>query len=186
MENQLDRGKRVTDDFMTTSDAAAALTRFELAAMRYVQSYDRWLQGLYTMLGRRGINLSDITLLQTIRMMGTEPDVAELGLFLNRFDHSNIQYSLKKLEQFNLIERNPGETVRKTRYSLTDTGRDITNRFAKFREGILVDMCQKIDVDWTGSAHDASAFLDELRQSLDTCTQLLIDRNVLSDSQVKV
>lgn len=186
MEKTIDRGNRVTDDFMTSSETAAALTRLELATVRYMESYDRWLQGLYTMLGRRGLNLGDMVLLQTIRMMGTEPDAPELGLFLNRFDHSNIQYSLKKLEQFDLIEKHAGETQRKTRYALTETGKTVTTRFARFRQGILVDMCGQLAQDWGERAHETGAFLDELRKCLESSTELLIDRNVLSDSQVKL
>jgi predicted MarR family transcription regulator len=186
MGDRINRGSRVTDDFMTRSETAAALTRVELAIVRYMESYDRWLQGLYTMIGRRGLNISDMVLLQTIRMMGTEPDAPELGLFLNRFDYSNIQYSLKKLEQFELIERRSGETQRKTRYALTEAGRHFTTRFARFREGILVAALAEEGEAWEARAHNVSAFLDDLRKALDSSTELLIDRNVLSDSQVKL
>jgi predicted MarR family transcription regulator len=182
---KIDRGIRVEDDFMTADEAAALVTRLELAVHRLQQSMDRWTSELHHMVGPRAMSANDVGVLHAVRMLSGDPDISALARFLNRFDNANIQYSLKKLEEFELLERIADKPSRKTRYRVTEAGRSVSDRFSHFRRHILVNELER-DGALLADIPQIAENLDSLRTLLEQKTQLIVDRNVLPDDQVKI
>lgn len=181
----VDRGDRVEDDFMTADEAAGLITRLELAINRVSQSLERWTVELHHMVGNRAMGVNDVNVLHAVRMLSGAPDIGALARFLNRFDHANIQYSLKKLEEYEFIERISDKPSRKTLYRTTAEGLTVSDRFSHFRRHILVSELEKQE-EWITCIPEISKKLDDLRVVLEQKTQLIVDRNVLGDDQVKV
>lgn len=170
----------LSDRYMTDNDGASALTRVELAMIRAVEAFSRWCFFLHKSVGAAGLSAQDVWLLHSIRMRGGAQNLSELLLFLNRHDVSTLQYSLKKIEQFGLIERITGNSKREAGYRLTDAGRRATEDYADLREEILVSLVS--DVNGLPAALGAAAgALERLTGLYDQSTQTVLNRKILGD-----
>ncbi len=165
--------------YMTDSDAAAALTRAELAMIRAVEAFARWCTFLHRSVSDAPLSATDVWLLHSIRMRGNAQSLSELLLFLNRNDVSTLQYSLRKIEQSGLIERITGNSRREAGYRLTARGMAATDAYAKLRDELLVALVGDVR-DLPGRLDSAAGALERLTGLYDQATQTVLNRKILS------
>jgi predicted MarR family transcription regulator len=167
------------DIYMTDADAAAALTRIELATIRAMEAFGRWAHYLHGSVSGARIGFQEICLLHSIRMRGGAQNLSELMMFLNRTDVSTIQYSLRKIEQHGLIERVTGRSRREAGYRLTEAGVRTTDAYARRRTAILLELIEEIN-GFTGSLGTAAAALERMTGLYDQATQTVLNQKILA------
>jgi predicted MarR family transcription regulator len=69
--------------------------------------------------------------------------IKDLARLANREDIPNMQYSLRKLIGAGLVVRE-GSGRSGISYSVTDKGREVTDRYAEIRGALLVDAVQSV------------------------------------------
>jgi predicted MarR family transcription regulator len=166
--------------YMTQAVEAAALTRLELAIIRVYEAFGRWAVELHK-LGddaARPIGFNDIAILHCTRMRGHEPSLSELLHFLNRHDIANLQYSLKKLTKYGLVESCAGSSRRESRFALTPLGMQITDKYAAVRNDVLITLLQSIK-DSSQDLTRAALTLEHLIGTYDQASQAVLNRHIL-------
>lgn len=167
-----------SDIYMTKDTDAAAVTRVELAMIRSIEAFDRWAYFLHRSVSRATLSTHDVRILHSIRMRGGAQNLSELLLFLNRNDVSTLQYSLKKIEQFGLIERVTGNSKREAGYRLTAVGSEVTTAFSTLREELLISLASDVR-GLTDTLHQAAGALERLTGLYDQATQAVLNRKIL-------
>ena len=178
--NDSDIGERMSDRYMTASDASSSLTRAELAMMRAHEAFERWGYFLHKSVSGKALGRQDVALLHSIRMRGGAQNLSELLLFLNRNDVSTIQYSLRKIEQAGFIERITGSSKREAGYRLTETGLAATEAYAKLRNEILVELVGDVN-GLMEALNTAAAAFERLTGLYDQSTQTVLNRKILGN-----
>ncbi len=167
-----------TDSYMTKEPRAEAVTRAELALIRGTAAFTRWSLFLHKSVSNSQLSAPDICLLHSIRMCGGAQNLSELLLFLNRNDVSTLQYSLKKIEQWGLIERVTGNSKREAGYRLTEEGMAVTEAYSAARDELLLPLIA--DVSGLVDALDqAAASFERLTGIFDQATQSVLNRRIL-------
>lgn len=166
------------DRYMSSSDLAAALVRMEVAMVRTIMGFGRWTAACQKSVCGAPLGPEDVWLLHAIRMRGGPQNLSELLLFLNRNDVSTIQYSLKKIEQWGLIERVTGSSKREAGYRLTEKGLAATGDYAEVRESMLVKLLADTHVTVETLEHTAAS-LERMTGVYDQTTQAVLNRKVL-------
>lgn len=167
-----------TDElYMSRSELAAELTRAELAMMRAIEAFSRWCNVLHKTVANAHLSYRDIALLHAIRMCGKAQNLSELLMFLNRNDVSTLQYSLKKLEQENLVQRVTGSSKREAGYLLTEYGIAATEEYSEIRSEILVSLLDEFR-DFGPRLSTASSAIERLSGAYDQATQSVMNRKL--------
>jgi predicted MarR family transcription regulator len=166
------------DRYMTDDQDSAALTRTELALVRTMEAFNRWAVFLNKAVTGFGLSAQDVSLLHSIRMRGGAQNLSELLLFLNRNDVSTIQYSLRKLEQFGLVERIVGSSKREAGYRLTEAGEKATAEYAELRQELLIRLLSEIN-QFGPALEQAAGALERLTGLYDQATQTVLNRKIL-------
>lgn len=148
--------------------------------IRAVEAFGRWCYFLHKSISGSALSAQDIWLLHSIRMRGGAQNLSELLLFLNRNDVSTLQYSLKKIEQFGLIERITGNSKREAGYRLTEAGLNATEAYAQLRDELLVSLVSDVNGLPEALSHAAGA-LERLTGLYDQSTQTVLNRKILGD-----
>jgi predicted MarR family transcription regulator len=136
------------------------LTELEYALMRTFESFLRWQTECLAL--SAGIQASgpENALLHVVRMKDRPKSVKELARLTNREDIPNIQYGLRKLMKAGLVERE-GASRTGVVYSVTEQGREVTDRYARARRELLVALAARLDDPEKGFG-DAAQVLDLL------------------------
>jgi predicted MarR family transcription regulator len=166
--------------YMTRSADASTLTRAELAMIRVLEAFSRWSYFLHKSVSGRPLGPQDVWLLHSIRMCGGAQNLSELLLFLNRNDVSTIQYSLRKIEQFGLIERVTGHSKREAGYRLTELGIEATDSYAELREEMMVGLVGDV-IGLVPALAEAASALERLTSLYDQSTQSVLNRKILGN-----
>ncbi|MBL0923098.1 MAG: winged helix DNA-binding protein [Sphingomonadaceae bacterium] len=167
-----------SDLYMTEGDTAAVLTRVELAMIRAIEAFNRWAFFLHKGVGGPQLAPQDIFLLHSIRMRGGAQNLSELLLFLNRNDVSTLQYSLKKIEQFGLIQRVTGNSKREAGYRLTGAGMTLTEDYAQVRQELLIALVGDVK-NLSVALEGAAGALERLTGLYDQSTQAVLNRKIM-------
>ncbi len=120
------------------------LTELEYALMRAGESFARWQVECLAMSGAVAANGPENVLLHVIRMNDRPKTAKELARLTNREDMPNIQYGLRKLLKAGLIHRE-GSARSGIVYSVTDSGRAVTERYAEVRRQLLMALVGRLD-----------------------------------------
>lgn len=163
------------DRYMSGSELAAVLVRMEVAMVRTIEGFARWSSTLHRCVSGTSIGPQEVWLLHGIRMRGGPQNLSELLQFLNRNDVSTIQYSLRKIESFGLIERVTGGSRREAGYRLTEKGRAATSDYATVREEVLVGLLDTLQASVETLQRTAEA-LEQLTGVYDQTTQQVLNR----------
>jgi predicted MarR family transcription regulator len=166
------------EGYMAASAECSALTRAELAMIRANEAFARWIVLLHRSVDGTSIGWQEVVLLHTIRMCGGAQNLSELLLFLNRNDVSTIQYSLRKLEQFELVERVTGRSKREAGYKLTARGIEATQKYAAQREKLLVSLMGELS-GYATSLDSAAAAFERLTALFDQATKGVLNSKVM-------
>lgn len=164
--------------YMTAGVEASALTRAELAMIRAIEAFQRWTFFLHKSISGTVLGAQDVWLLHSIRMRGGAQNLSELLMFLNRTEVSTLQYSLRKIEQFGLIERTTGSSKREAGYRLTAEGVAVTDAYARLRDDLLVGLVGEVN-NFVPALEAAAATLERLTGLYDQSTQTVLNRKIL-------
>lgn len=121
----------------------SSLTDFEFSFMHAMHAFERWLIQAARALQLDELSSQEIIILHVVRMMDRPKDASTVAHLLNRDDLSNVQYSLRKLEKLSLIEREKFGSS--SRYSISERGLDLTERYAAVRRNMLVRQLSQLD-----------------------------------------
>jgi predicted MarR family transcription regulator len=117
--------------------AEVELTELEFALMRAVEAFGRWQPECLANVSDFPANAPECVLLHLIRMNERPKSIKDLAQLINRTDIPNLQYSLRKLIKGGLVVRRGSGRTGVT-YSVTATGRKITDDYAEVRKILLV------------------------------------------------
>jgi predicted MarR family transcription regulator len=73
-----------------------------------------------------------------VRMHNRPKNSATIARMINRDDIPNIQYSLRKLESANLIQKSKEKPGKIFSYSVTGLGRKVTDEYSNIRSDLLM------------------------------------------------
>ncbi len=162
------------ETYLSTSELAAELTRAELAMIRSIEAFSRWCNTLHKTVANAHLSYRDIAVLHAIRLCGNAQNLSELLMFYNRNDVSTLQYSLKKLEQEDLVKRVTGSSKREAGYQLTEKGIEATKKYAEIRLEILVGLLDEVK-DFGPKIGAAASAIERLTSAYDQATQSVMN-----------
>lgn len=165
------------ENYMSSSSLAAELTRAELAMIRAIEAFSRWSTVLHKTVANSPLSYRDVAVLHAIRMCGDAQNLSELLMFLNRNDVSTLQYSLKKLEQDDLVQRVTGSSKREAGYRLTERGLKATGQYAELRGEILINLLKDLR-DYGPALESAAAAMERLTGAYDQAAQSVMNRKI--------
>ena len=134
------------------------VTELEFALMRTLEAFARWVAAADEMVGTSDLKHAEHIILHVILMQNRPKSGATIARLLNRDDIPNIQYSLRKLESADLIQKNREAGTKIYTYSITPLGEKLTNEYSKLRSELLVRNLNSI-TDFDKRAEDATQLL---------------------------
>jgi len=119
------------------------VAEIEYALMRANQAFERWQTECLASVIDFAASGEENAMLHIIRMNDRPKSIKDLARLANREDIPNIQYSLRKLISAGLVVRQGSGRAGVT-YSVTDLGREVTDRYAEVRGTLLVDAIESV------------------------------------------
>jgi len=126
---------------LATDDFEVGVTELEFSIFRVSAAFERWQADCLGCCHGQPFSGTDTALLHVIRMHDRPKGISELARLLKRDDLSNLQYSTRKLLKAGLIEKSRQAGSKKdVTYQVSAVGRDVTDRYARFRQELLISM----------------------------------------------
>lgn len=113
------------------------VSEIEYALMRANEAFGRWQTECLASVVDLAVSGPENAMLHIIRMNDRPKSIKDLARLANREDIPNIQYSLRKLIGAGLVVRQ-GSGRSGVTYSVTDSGRAVTDQFAEIRASLLI------------------------------------------------
>jgi len=130
---------------LATDESEVALTELEFSIIRVSAAFERWQSDCLACCHGQIFSGSDTAALHVIRMHDRPKSISEIGRLLKRDDQSNLQYGIRKLFKAGLIEKTRDTTSKKdVTYQVSELGREVTDRYAEFRNELLVSLAQTV------------------------------------------
>lgn len=122
------------------------VTELEYALMRAGAAFSRWQAECLGAVSGISVTGEENAMLHVIRLNDRPKGLKEIARLTNRDDVPNLQYALRKFSKLGLIQRTGGKSgaVYGAVYSVTDLGRDVTDRYAKLRASLLIEFTDVI------------------------------------------
>jgi predicted MarR family transcription regulator len=138
------RGARGLDKHwhLATDEFEVEVTELEFSIFRVSAAFERWQADCLGCCHGQPFSGTDTALLHVIRMHDRPKGISELARLLKRDDLSNLQYGVRKLLKAGLIEksRQTGTSKKDVTYQVSALGRDVTDKYARFRKELLISM----------------------------------------------
>jgi predicted MarR family transcription regulator len=136
------RGKGIDKHWhLATNDFEIGLTELEFSIFRVSAAFERWQADCLGCCHGQYFSGTDTAVLHVIRMHDRPKSISEIGRLLKRDDLSNLQYGVRKLLKAGLIEKSRDAGSKKdVTYQVSQLGRDITDKYAGFRQELLIAM----------------------------------------------
>jgi predicted MarR family transcription regulator len=126
---------------LATNDFEIGLTELEFAIFRVSAAFERWQGDCLGCCHGQSFSGTDTAMLHVIRMHDRPKSISELARLLKRDDLSNLQYGVRKLLKAGLVEKSRDAGSKKDMtYQVTRLGRDVTDKYAVFRQELLISM----------------------------------------------
>ncbi len=122
-----------------------ATTEFEWAMMRLQAAFERSCVQLANLAGKETLSFQELLLLHVVAMQHHPQTSQSLARQLNRDDVPNIQYTLRKLQQQDLVRKRREPRGRIYTYEATESGREFVERYAEVRSLLLTGKTRFID-----------------------------------------
>lgn len=135
------------------------LSEFEYAALRFMAAFNRWNETAALAASGEALTATELSLLHVIRMQDRPKSSAMVANLLNRDDHSNIQYGLRKLRKLDLITARKDPKRKGFEYEVTARGQRLTDDHGELAREIIYPATRSID----GSSEKLVAASDLLR-----------------------
>lgn len=133
---------------LATNDFEVGLSEFEFSIFRVSAAFERWQSDCLACCHGHSFSGTDTAMLHVIRMHDRPKSISEIGRLLKRDDLANLQYGVRKLLKAGLIEKSRDAGSKKdVTYQATERGREITSKYAEFRQELLISMAQSIAGD---------------------------------------
>jgi predicted MarR family transcription regulator len=145
----------------------------------------RWVAAADEMVGLSELKHAEHVILHVIRMQNRPKSAATIARLLNRDDIPNIQYSLRKLENAELIQKNKEAGTKIYNYGITDLGKKLTDEYSKLRSELLIRNLVSI-TDFDSRAEDATQLLSIMTGIYEESGRKSASFNRADDAQVKV
>lgn len=178
----------------SSADAAAArrwhlsqdsdsqdLVGAEFGILRLMAAFERAAVNLFKLVSDFDASFSEIVLLHVVRTHDRPKDAATIAQLVNRTDHPNVLYSLRKLTSAHLIKKSRSGAL--TTFEVTEKGRRVTDRYAAVRRQLLL-----ADFDrYQNSREDLASVTQTLRlmasvYEAETRTMATVDPNLIFGS----
>ena len=128
---------------LATDTFEVGVTELEFSIFRIAAAFERWQADCLGCCIGQPFSGTDTALLHVIRMHDRPKGISELARLLKRDDLSNLQYGVRKLLKAGLIEKSAHAGSKKdVTYQVSSQGRDITDRYARFRQELLISMAR--------------------------------------------
>jgi predicted MarR family transcription regulator len=118
------------------------VTELEFALMRVGESFARWQGECFAASSGFAASGSENALLHVIRLHERPKPLKELARLTNRDDLPNLQYALRKLVKLGLIKQAGARS--NVVYSVTERGRQVTDRYAELRTKLLIEFTRSV------------------------------------------
>lgn len=128
---------------LAQSEPEMKLSSFELELWRVFHGFLRWQEDCERCFNSYDLSGNDISVLHVIRARNNPKTIADVARILNREDMYNIQYSVRKLERLELIEKITKKSKKTTAYTITEKGVTNTDVFTTAKRDILVELFKK-------------------------------------------
>lgn len=157
-----EKGKEAVDRswHLASNALEVDVTELEYALMRAFEAFGRWQGECLASVIDLVASGPENAMLHIIRMHDRPKTIKDLARLANREDIPNMQYSLRKLIGAGLVVRN-GSGRSGVTYSVTDKGREVTDRYADVRASLLIKAVQTVP-NLTGRMREAASTLDLL------------------------
>ncbi len=133
---------------LATDNYEIGLTELEFAIIRVSAAFERWQSDCLACCHGQTFSGSDTAVLHVIRMHDRTKSISEIGRLLKRDDQSNLQYGIRKLLKAGLIEKaDSGSAKKGVTYQVSELGREVTDRYAEFRQELLISLTRSISGD---------------------------------------
>jgi predicted MarR family transcription regulator len=142
-EAQVVLGHRNWDMGLTPHDVMQ--TEFEWATIRFQQAFERYCMQIAHISGLGELSFPELILLH---VMGLQDGPITSGLLarqINAEGVANIQYSLRKLESYQLVAKTRVTGGNTQAYELTEKAGNLIKKYAHFRQRALTDQTKVID-----------------------------------------
>lgn len=146
---------------LANDKTALRLTELEFAMMRCQEAFARWINAADEMVGLSELKHSEHVILHVIRMQNRPKSGPTIARLINRDDLPNIQYSLRKLETADLIEKKKEKGSKVYVYKITTLGERYTDEYSKLRTELLIRNVKSISA-FDQRADDSSHLLSIL------------------------
>ncbi len=130
----------------------------EFALMRAFEAFGRWQAECLGAVIDLAASGPENAMLHIIRMNERPKSIKDLARLSNREDIPNMQYSLRKLIRAGLVEKT-GSGRSGVTYTVTQKGREVTDRYADVRASLLTKAIQSVP-DLRHRLEDATQTLD--------------------------
>lgn len=129
---------------LAENDTEIELSELESALYRVTAAFDRWTADCIATASNLPLSSTENSILHIIRMKNRPKTISDIGRFLNRDDVPNLQYALRKLLKFGLIEKTKGNKTKSISYKVTKSGEEITTKFAELRRNLLLPLIESV------------------------------------------
>jgi predicted MarR family transcription regulator len=119
------------------------VAEIEYALMRTNQAFERWQTECLASVIDFAASGEENAMLHIIRMNDRPKTIKDLARLANREDIPNMQYSLRKLIGAGLVARQGSGRAGVT-YTVTERGREVTDKYAEVRATLLVDAISSV------------------------------------------
>lgn len=123
----------------------AMTTEFEWAMLRFEQAFQRFMLQVGSMCGLGELSSAELVLLHVIRMQDGPKTAAVLARQLNMDGITNVQYSLRKLLNFGLVDKIKGGNSKIWTYAVTARAAAMLNDYTRIRREMLTDQTKNIE-----------------------------------------
>lgn len=140
---QLVLGHRNWDLGLTPHDVMQ--TEFEWATIRFQQAFERYCMQIAHVSGLGDLSFPELILLHIVGLQDGPVTSGLLARQINAEGVSNIQYSLRKLESYQLVVKTRVTGGNVQTYELTAKAQNLIKKYAHFRRLALTDQTKVIE-----------------------------------------
>ena len=142
------------------SEQAAELSAFEYGLIIASNAFERWTVRCMAAAGYGDLGALDILVLHSVNHRDRAKRLADLCFVLNVEDTHTVNYALKKLVRFGLVEAT--KSGKETHYAVSPAGREACLRYREVREACLTQGFAAFAGKAAGEAGDGDGDLNRL------------------------
>ena len=125
------------------SPQSSEMSEFEYGLIVAGHAFHRWVAHCMSAAGLKDLTPLDVLVLHHVTHRARDKRLADICFIMNVEDTHLINYSLKKLQNLNVVEsrKNGKEVI----YASTESGRAFVQRYREIRESCLIDALKADD-----------------------------------------